>query len=151
MMGGPIQMAVFLDEFQVDPSQIATMSISEVAMVNVYSSGGLSGGAGGSLAIYTKKGNGGTRGNGITHQEYLIEGFSPTKEFFSPNYEAGNDAAILTDERTTLYWNPYLLTNAQNKTIHFSFYNSDKAKKFKIVLEGILEDGKLLHVEEMVE
>ena len=74
-----------------------------------------------------------------------------TKEFFSPNYAVGNDAAVLNDERTTIYWNPYIITNAQNRAIQFSFYNSDKAKKLKIVLEGILEDGKLLHVEKTVE
>ena len=149
--GGAIQMNIFLDEFEVDAAQIATMSISDVALINVYSSGGLSGGAGGSLAIYTKKGDWSTRNGGVEHQEYLIQGFSPTKEFFSPNYESLSDENILNDERSTLYWNPYLLTNAQNKSIHFSFFNSDKAKKFKIILEGILEDGKLLHVEKIIE
>ncbi|MEO8768819.1 MAG: hypothetical protein ABI402_02000 [Ferruginibacter sp.] len=150
LSGGPIQMNIFLDEFEVDAAQIATMSISDVALINVYSSGGLSGGAGGSLAIYTKKGGGSVQG-GVEHQEYLIPGFSPTKEFFSPNYESASDENILNDERSTLYWDPYLLTNAQNKSIHFSFFNSDKAKKFRIILEGILEDGKLLHVEKIIE
>ncbi|MEO7523946.1 MAG: hypothetical protein ABIT58_07610, partial [Ferruginibacter sp.] len=149
LAGGPIQMNIFLDEFQVDAGQIATISILDVALINVYSSGGLSGGAGGSLAIYTKKGDGGS--NGVQHQENIIVGFNPTKEFFSPNYDLSFDEGILNDERSTLYWNPYLLTNAQNKSIQFSFYNSDNAKRFKVVLEGILEDGKLLHVEKIIE
>lgn len=149
--GGRNQMSIFLDEFEVDAAQIATMSISDVAMINVYSSGGLSGGPGGSLAIYTKKGEGSLRTGNLEGEEFLIQGFSPAKEFFSPNYELNKDDAILTDERSTLYWNPYLLTNAGNKSIQFSFYNSDKAKKFKVVLEGMLEDGKLLHVEKIIE
>ena len=53
LFGGPIQMNIFLDEFQVDPNQIATLRVQDVAMVQVFSNGGLSGGAGGSLAIYT--------------------------------------------------------------------------------------------------
>ena len=60
-----------------------------------------------------------------------------------------NDIKI--DERTTLYWNPYLITTAQNKSINFSFFNSDKAKKFKVIIEGFLEDGKLLHIEKIIE
>lgn len=151
LMGGPIQMNIFLDEMPVTPAQVATMQISEVAMVRVYPASGYSGGAGGALAIYTKRGDAGQPAGNPEHKEFVVEGFSPTKEFFSPNYASNNEAGILTDERTTLYWNPYLLTNAKNKSIDFSFYNSDKAKKFKVVLEGILENGKLLHIEKLVE
>lgn len=150
MMGGPIQMSVYLDEFQVDPSQIATLSVSEVAMVKVFSGSGYNGGPGGALVIYTKKGDG-SYSSGIPLTSFNIEGFSPTKEFFSPNYEKKEEASILYDERTTLYWNPYFITNAEHKEIQFSFYNSDKAKKFKIIIEGFTETGKLLHVEKQIE
>jgi hypothetical protein len=151
LLGGPIPMNIFLDEMQVEPGQIATLRIQEVALVRVYGGGGLAGGAGGALAIYTKKGDGNIHDNSKMHTEFLIEGFSPTKEFFSPDYAVNNETNILTDERTTLYWNPYLITNAQNRSISFSFYNSDKAKKFKVVLEGMMEDGKLLHIEKLIE
>jgi hypothetical protein len=151
LMGGPIQMNIFLDEFQVETSQIATLRMQDVAMVRVFSNGGLSGGAGGSLAIYTKKGDGSFSNNIVIHKTQLIEGFTPTKEFFSPNYAMNNENDIKTDERTTLYWNPFLITNSENNAINFSFYNSDKAKKLKVVIEGFLEDGKLLHVEKIIE
>jgi hypothetical protein len=151
LLGGPIEMNIFLDEFQVEASQIATLRVQDVAMVKVFSNGGLSGGAGGSLAIYTKKGDGSFSNNSIVHKEYVIEGFTPTKEFFSPNYAANTENDIKNDERTTLYWNPFLITTPENKGINFSFYNSDKAKKLKVVIEGFLEDGKLLHVEKIIE
>ncbi len=151
LMGGPIQMNIFLDEFQVEPSQIATLRVQDVAMVRVFSSGGLSGGAGGSLAIYTKKGDGALSSNVVEHKEHFIEGFTPTKEFFSPNYASNNENDIKIDERTTLYWNPFLITTPENRAINFSFYNSDKAKKLKVVIEGFLEDGKLLHIEKIIE
>lgn len=150
LLGGPIQMNIFLDEFQVEPSQISSLSIRDVAMIKIFSNGGLSGGAGGSLAIYTKRGNSYSN-NGIEHKTVLVEGFTPTKEFFSPNYDSVTDNDIKIDERSTLYWNPYLITSSQNKSINFSFFNSDKAKKMKIVIEGFLEDGKLLHIEKIVE
>jgi hypothetical protein len=151
LLGGPIQMNVFLDEFLIEPSQIATLKVQDVAMVRVFSNGGLSGGAGGSLAIYTKKGDGAFSNNAVEHKAQLIEGFTPTKEFFSPNYSANNENDIKVDERTTLYWNPFIITTAENKSIDFTFYNSDKAKKLKVVIEGFLEDGKLLHVEKIIE
>lgn len=150
LLGGPIQMNIFLDEFQVEPSQISSLSIRDVAMIKVFSNGGLSGGAGGSLAIYTKRGSSYSN-NGVEHKTVLVEGFTPTKEFFSPNYDSITDNDIKIDERTTIYWNPFFITNAANKSIDFSFYNSDKAKKMKIVIEGFLEDGKLLHIEKIVE
>lgn len=150
LSGGATPMAIFLDEMVVHPDQIATMRISEIALINVYSSSPLVG-AGGALAIYTKKGDDRNRIGGIDQQETIIEGFTPTKEFFSPDYSVNSEANVTSDERLTLYWNPYLITNAENKTISFSFYNSDKAKKFKVVLEGMREDGKLVHIEKLVE
>ena len=150
LQGGPIPMNIFLDEFQVEPSQIATLRIQEVALIKVFGGGGLSGGVGGSLAIYTKKGEGAVSNN-VERKSQLIEGFAPVKSFFSPDYEKDYQNDIKSDERTTLYWNPYLITSAQNKSINFSFFNSDKAKKIKIVIEGFLEDGKLLHVEKIID
>jgi hypothetical protein len=150
MMGGPIQMTIYVDEFQVDPRMIASMNMSEVAMVKLYTNSAITG-PGGAIAIYTKRGAGLGPANNVPLQEFQVEGFSPTKEFFSPDYGAGTDADILTDARTTLYWNPYLVSNTSDRSVSFSFYNSDKAKKFKIVLEGILGDGKLLHIEKVVE
>jgi hypothetical protein len=151
LFGGPIQMNVFLDEMQIEPSQIATLRVQDVAIVRVFSAGGLSGGAGGSLAIYTKKGDGGSSSASVQHKNNYIEGFTPTKEFFSPNYSQNIESEIKTDERTTLYWNPFIITTPQNKLINFSFYNSDKAKKIKVVIEGFLEDGRLLRVEKIIE
>lgn len=150
LSGGSIPMNIFLDELQIEPSQIATLKIQDVAMIKVFSSGGLSGGAGGSLAIYTKRGEGIVT-NAVQQKPQMIEGFTPTKKFFSPDYEIDKENDIKIDERTTLYWNPYLITTAQNKSINFSFFNSDKAKKFKVIIEGFLEDGKLLHIEKIIE
>ncbi len=151
LLGGPIQMSVFLDEAQVDASFISTMKVSDIAMVKVFANG-LSPTSGGTLALYTKRdvGNGPNSMLANTIEE-TIEGFSPTKEFFSPDYAVGKENDVKMDERTTLYWNPYLNTDSENNKISFSFYNADKVKKFRIIIEGILEDGKLLHIEKMIE
>ncbi len=148
LMGGNIPMNIFLDEIQVDAGLVSTLRVQDVALVRLFPSGGTSGGAGGSLAIYTKRGDG-IVPDVFRHSTAQVAGFSTTKEFFSPNYDTNDE--IKNDERTTLYWNPYLITSAQNKSINFSFFNSDKAKKFRVIIEGFLEDGKLLYIEKIIE
>ena len=148
LSGGPLPMNIFLDENQVDANQVSSIRIQDVALIKVFSNGGISGGAGGSIAIYTKRAQDGTFRNS-PQKNYFIEGFTPTKKFFSPDYENDND--IKDDERSTLYWDPYIITSSKNKSIIIPFFNSDNAKKLKVTIEGFLEDGKLLHVEKMIE
>ena len=148
LSSGLIPMAVFLDEFQVEPGDLSTIRVSDVAMVKVFSNALTS--AGGALAIYTKRDRGTDSNTSLDKTDVFVEGFSPTKEFFSPNYGDSKADKVIADERSTLYWNPYLETSAQNSKLYFSFYNSDNAKQFKVVIEGVLEDGKLLHIEQIV-
>lgn len=148
LMGGPIAMAVYLDEFQVEPRDIATLPVSQVAMLKVFGASPLTG-PGGALAIYTRR-DGYTRPLQSEKAEVKLEGFSPTKEFFSPSYGDEKYDRIASDYRSTLYWNPYLSTTAQNGTVSFSFYNSDNARQFKVVIEGVLDDGKLLQIEKIL-
>lgn len=152
LIGGQLPMSVFLNGFAVEPNQIATLRSNEVVMVKVYSNA-LSPTSGGTLAIFTgERSNYIPGGGSYSGGSALIMGFTPSKEFYSPNYMVDYDKnTIKTDNRTTLYWNPYLNTNAEKKGFSFAFYNSDIVKKFRVVLEGVLEDGKLVHIEKIVE
>lgn len=154
LRSGMIPMTVFLDESQVSASDVATIPMSEIAMVKLYSSGFVGaegGGVGGTLAIYTKKGDDFAR---IPGEDKLykmkLEGYSPAKEFFSPDYAIKSAAQPRIDMRTTLYWEPNLETNQSEKKLSFSFYNADKVKSIKVVLEGMTADGKLVHIERIV-
>ncbi|MFX9058123.1 hypothetical protein ABTN75_19915, partial [Acinetobacter baumannii] len=77
-------------------------------------------------------------------------GYSTYKEFYSPNYETQkyDDGP---DVRTTLYWNPFVITDKRNKTVQLEFYNNDVSKKFKVILEGMNSDGKLARVEKIIQ
>jgi hypothetical protein len=55
------------------------------------------------------------------------------------------------DVRTTLYWNPIIVTNANNHEIKLRFYSNDIAHRFRVVLEGVSADGKLTKVEKLVD
>lgn len=155
LRSGMIPMNVFLDESQVSASDVANIPMSEIAMVKLYSTGFIgaeSGGAGGTLAIYTKRGDDFARIPGEDNLFKLkLEGYAPIKEFFSPDYSLKNSVQRGADMRTTLYWEPNLETSQTEKKLSFSFYNADRVKRIKVILEGMTSDGKLVHLERIVE
>lgn len=153
LTGGLLPMALFLNEVQTSSQQISTIPVSQVALVKVYPTGflGAEGNSpGGALAIFTKTGNDQISIAGMDQSyRFSMEGFSPSKDFFSPDYSRIDLKE--TDTRTTLYWNPFLRTDQSNKRFSFSFYNSDLVKRLKIVIEGITEDGRMLHLEKFID
>ena len=148
----------FVNEFSTPIEQIQNMNIAEIAFIKAIrppffgSSGGGSGGSGGAIAIYTKRGgaNKGSNANSKGMENIVLGGYSVFKEFFHPEYDKPT-ASFETDNRTTLYWNPYVLTNKRSPRVRIEFYNNDISKKLQIVLEGMNADGKLTRVVKFVE
>ena len=85
---------------------------------------------------------------GLDHT--LLTGYSPVKEFYSPNYGDDNPLNEIEDVRSTLYWKPYILTDKDNRKVTIQFYNNDVTKRIRLVLEGINEDGKLTRIEKVL-
>jgi hypothetical protein len=82
--------------------------------------------------------------------QVVYNGYSLTKEFYSPDYSLPVQQKMQEDTRTTLYWNPEVYTDAQSKTIRLRFYNNDFSKKLKIVVEGFDATGRLIHTEKII-
>ncbi|MDP4130062.1 MAG: hypothetical protein Q8939_07860 [Bacteroidota bacterium] len=146
--------SLYLNEMQVDAEQLKSTPVSDVAMVKVFRPGsgvGFGGGAGGVIAVYTKKGSENKPDPSIKglDQARLI-GYSPVRQFYSPDYLRQPELEG-QDVRTTLYWNPYILTENGNTKREFTFYNNDVTHKLRVVLEGFNEEGKLTHIEQIVE
>ena len=148
--------SLYLNEMQVDESQLQNTPVSDIAMVKVFRPGsgvGFGGGAGGVIAVYTRKG-GDEKPNdanfkGLEHS--LLVGYSVMKEFYVPNYLENSPESVQEDIRTTLFWKPFVLTDKDNRKVNISFFNNDICKKLRVVLEGINEDGKLTHVEKIIQ
>lgn len=51
----------------------------------------------------------------------------------------------IPDLRTTLYWSPRLVTDEQGNAT-FSFYTSDQPGNYFLNIEGIAENGELVHI-----
>jgi hypothetical protein len=146
--------ALYLNEMQVDASAIKNISVSELAMVKVFSPGSataMSNSAGGVIAVYTKKGRDKTADPSIKGLEMTrIPGYTAMREFYSPDYlinpEPEND-----DIRTTLYWNPSMLSSRAKNKFSIPFYNSDVTHHIRVILEGVNTEGKLIHLEKLIE
>jgi hypothetical protein len=148
---------VYLDQQLVGPEFIQSMNIRDIAIIKIFRPpffGGIGGGSGGAIAIYSKKGadmrmsNDSKSSKGMAYT--LIAGYSRFKEFFSPDYEIPGENSD-TDIRTTLYWSPYVITNKKHPRFKIQFFNNDFSKKLNVVLEGINTDGKITRVVKVIE
>lgn len=146
---------LFLNEMQGDVSMIQNLSMSDVAMIKVFRPpffGGAGGsGAGGAIAVYTKKGK--AANDNVKGLDFAsIPGYTPVREFYSPDYsKIENLQNTDSDIRSTLYWNPFVFTDKDHRRIYLTFYNNDITKKYRVVIEGINTDGKLTRIEKNFE
>ena len=146
---------IFLNEMPSDIQMVGNISMSDVAYIKVFRPpffGAIGGGSGGAIAIYTKNGSesAGTDDTKKGLNYALLEGYSKYKEFYSPDYSMP-DKTFNADSRTTLYWNPYILTEPHNRRAKIEFYNNDITQKFRVVVEGFSADGKLTHTEKIIQ
>ena len=76
---------------------------------------------------------------------YPSGGYQEPVAFYSPKYDKGNkDNALIPDFRSTLYWNPSLQTDSSGEC-DFLFYSADKATTYKVVIEGLTEEGEMVY------
>jgi len=144
----------FLDEMPVDVSQLQNMSMNNVAYVKVFEPpffGAFGGGANGAIAVYTQRGGGqpAEKGKGLPFK--IVTGYTGQKEFYSPNYGTFDERNEQADMRSTLYWDPMIITTKENHIIRLTFYNNDISNSFHVIVEGVSKDGKLTHVEKTIE
>ena len=105
------------------PVRLKTINIADIAMVKVFSPGsaaGISGGGGGVIAVYTKKGRDKKPDPSIKGLDMAQDyrDIHAIREFYSPDYLI-NPEPETDDIRTTFYWNPYLLGSNKRKEIQF--------------------------------
>lgn len=146
---------VFLNEMRSSLDMVQSVSVKDIALVKVFRPpffGSMGGGSGGAIAIYTKKGGDGNKAspNSKGLENTILGGYSKFKEFYQPQYDKP-DETFETDIRSTLYWNPYIITNKKNPRVRIQFYNNDISKKLQIVLEGVNGDGKMTRVVKLLE
>ena len=142
----------YLDEVPVDASMLASISMTQIAFIKVFRPpffGAFGGGSGGAIAVYTKKGDD-TRTQFSGLEYALLAGYTPVKQFYSPNYAEQQINFTQTDLRRTLYWQPNIQTGGDLRKVKISFYNNDISQSLRVVMEGMADDGRLIHFSKLL-
>jgi hypothetical protein len=145
---------LYVDEVPTDVNLVSSIAVTDVAYIKVFRPpffGGSGNAGNGGIAIYTRRGDD-TKpvpGKGLANN--TIMGYTAARQFYSPNYSSFNTTNDKKDIRTTLYWNPQVTTSYQKNQVVLSFYNNDVSKAFRVVIEGMGKDGRLTHLEQIME
>jgi hypothetical protein len=140
-------MTVMVDGMTIDPSTLKDISPLDVEGVELFISGAstvIYGDAGvwGVIQITMKKG-GDMYKLPITYLDrILVKGYTPQREFYSPAYDQPNDRDAEADQRSTIYWQPNVVTGVDGKAT-VSYFTADEPGTYHVIVEGLNLDGKL--------
>ncbi len=82
-------------------------------------------------------------------QVISLAGYSEPAEFTSPDYSALTSGDDRSDVRSTIYWNPLVVTNGKEPYM-VSFYAADIPTRYRIVVEGVTADGEPVRGEKII-
>jgi len=71
-----------------------------------------------------------------------VPGYSSTRLFRSPDYSDPHTDTNLTDYRSTIYWNPEVITDSTTGSTTLNYFGADLIGRYRIVVEGITEKGE---------
>ena len=80
-----------------------------------------------------------------------LKGYDISNDFKVVDHNNSKAAATTADYRGTLYWNPYVLLDKNNRIASITYYNNDVATKHLISIRGYREDGTLVEIRQLVE
>ena len=133
-----------MPDFNLDdlsPSDVSSVEVLRtVAYAAIYGSQA----SGGVLIITTKRGPDGRTYNsyapGIT--TYYPKGYYQARKFYEPKYDDPKTNIRIADLRTTIFWEPNIIT-AKDGTASVSFFNADGKGTYKATIEGIDATGNI--------
>jgi hypothetical protein len=72
---------------------------------------------------------------------FSAKGYQVSRIFYSPQYDIPKQDQEATDFRSTVFWSPNIFT--EKGKAKFDFFTNDSKGIFKMVIEGIADDGTL--------
>jgi hypothetical protein len=140
------KMAIYVDGILTDPERLSAIPPEVIESVEILISNSLvsvygSEAHGGAILINTIKGGNyvATSPNIVT---YTAKGYYKAREFYSPAYDDPKTNQQIADLRSTIYWNPDVATDKDGSAC-FDYFNSDGKGTYRLVIEGIDENGNL--------
>lgn len=146
---GSFNTIYYLDELPAD-LDLHLLPLNQVALIKVFTSfvGEWGNAPGGVIAIYSKKGENIRQGS-MKGAVVSYPGFSIVKEFYAPDYRMPAEAGT-ADNRLTIDWRPDVYINNINPQIPFSFYNNDRTKRFRVIVQGMTATGKMVFLDQLI-
>lgn len=148
----PAPMTIIVDNFVADHFNFDFIHPSDIYSIEIIRSGAYEAIYGseafrGAIIITMRHGGENSNKNhntptaaGLT--TYLFNGYYKTTSFYSPKYIHPRTTAELPDARTTIYWNPNVVTDKNGKA-SFEYYNADTKGTYRVIVEGIDVYGNL--------
>jgi hypothetical protein len=149
-------MAIYVNGMSVDVNYLVNVDQKMVESVEIFNSDGVSNinsttGTKGVLVVNTKKI---PKGEKISKEqlldmlpknnviEFVPGGYNPTRIFYMPKFDSPSGSSIGVDLRSTIYWNPAVITDKAGNA-SFEFFNADGTGTYKAIIEGIDKDGNI--------
>ena len=143
------EMQVILDGMYVENDMLSMINPMDVQSVEVlrnvnYTAIYGSYGGNGLIIVTSKSGADAMRSNYTPKGIATVQpkGFHIQKTFYKPKYEPNSETTLNQDLRTTIHWEPNIVTDENGKA-SFDFYTSDEAGKYLITIEGLDFNGRL--------
>ncbi len=140
-------MLLIVDGVILPPDFLPDINPMDIAGIEVLSSAYNSAvygddGAGGVIHITNKKGGIGKGAAATNTAKVSNVGFNVIKEFYSPDYDDPKTNQQFQDLRSTIYWNPKLITD-KSGTANFDYFNASTPGNYRITIEGIDAFGNI--------
>jgi len=148
---GPPAMVIIVDGIIMDGLHLDELNAADVYSIEVLRSAAFltiygSNAPGGALVITMKRG--GEDAKSLTAKPlygllaYQFNGYYKAKTFYTPKYTDPKTSAQQPDLRSTIYWNPNIITDKDGKA-SFEYFNNDTKGIYRVVVEGIDDNGNL--------
>jgi hypothetical protein len=146
------ELTVNLDGITIPDDEVSSInpvdieSVEVLRLVSSYSIYGSQAGRGGIILLTSKTGD-------EANNEYVSRpapgiltyspiGYYKARKFYSPQYDDPKINQSVADLRTTIYWNPNIVTDKDGNA-SFEFFNAGSPGTYRVVIEGIDVDGNI--------
>jgi hypothetical protein len=142
---------VYVDEMPMQADELKGLPVSDIAMIKVIRGiSQASRGGNGAIAIYTKRGGMESKFSAPSLVNNILVGYAKTPGFFSPDY---SDESVRSniDEREILFRSTMLYPADITSKAPLKFYNTDKGKRYRLVVTGFTNDGRLVYLDHIIQ
>jgi hypothetical protein len=136
-----------------DANLIGSVNVSDIAMIKIIKGpfALMTGSGGGTIAIYTARGNVRPAQREPSLPNNTVKGYDAVKKFFTPYYDVKSVPQPDTDTRDLLLWQTIIAPTIEIDKARVMFFNNDNAKRYKIIIQGITENGIPVYIEKIIE